>query len=55
MRPPDPAEVHFRLARLLDASGDPAARRHVLKSLEAAPRYRAAQQLLLKLAAENSE
>jgi tetratricopeptide (TPR) repeat protein len=47
--PPDPAEVHFRLARLLHRRGDPAARRHVLQALEEAPRHRAALELLLKI------
>ncbi len=47
--PPDPAETHFRLAQLLDRSGDPTARRHVLQALEEAPRYRAALQLLLEI------
>jgi tetratricopeptide (TPR) repeat protein len=47
--PPDPAETHFRLAQLLDRTGDPAARRHVLQALEEAPRYRAALQLLLEI------
>ena len=48
--PIDPAETHFRLARLLKAKGQTAlARRHVLKALEEAPRYRAAQRLLLEI------
>ncbi|MHB8520191.1 MAG: tetratricopeptide repeat protein [Limisphaerales bacterium] len=48
--PPDPAEVHFRLARLLDQKGDGlGAKRHVLQALEEAPRFRDAQQLLLKI------
>jgi tetratricopeptide (TPR) repeat protein len=47
--PPDPAEVHYRLARLLFQVGDPAAKRHVLKALEEAPRYRDAHRLLLKI------
>lgn len=46
----DPAEQHFRLARLLKEDGQrDAARREVLKSLEEAPRYRAAHALLLEL------
>jgi tetratricopeptide (TPR) repeat protein len=50
LEPDDPAELHYRLATLLDAGGDrETARRHVLLALESAPRYRAAQQLLLKL------
>jgi tetratricopeptide (TPR) repeat protein len=47
--PPNPAEVHFQLACQLRAVGDPAARRHVLRALEEAPRYRAALRLLLEL------
>ncbi len=47
--PPDPAEAHFRLARLLHQSGDPGARRHVLQALEEAPRFRDAQKLLLEI------
>jgi tetratricopeptide (TPR) repeat protein len=47
--PPDPAETHFRLAQLLDRTGDSGARRHVLQALEEAPRYRAALQLLLEI------
>jgi tetratricopeptide (TPR) repeat protein len=52
----DPAEQHYRLARLLRDDGQPdAARREVLKSLEAAPRYRAAHALLLELAIPATE
>ncbi len=47
--PPNPAEVHFRLARLLRQRGDPAAKRHVLQALEDAPRYRDAHRLLLEI------
>jgi len=47
--PPNPAEVNYRLARLLQKVGDPAARRHVLQALEEAPRYRDALKLLLEL------
>jgi len=48
--PPDPAEAHFQLARLLKEHGDIAeARRHVLMALEEAPRYREALKLLLEL------
>jgi tetratricopeptide (TPR) repeat protein len=47
--PPDPAETHFRLARLLHQAGDAAARRHVLMALEEAPRYQAAHKLLLEI------
>jgi tetratricopeptide (TPR) repeat protein len=47
--PPDPAEVHFRLARALHRLGDPEARRQVLQALEEAPRYREALRLLLEI------
>lgn len=47
--PPDPAEVHFRLAKLLYQTGDPAAKRQVLQALEEAPRYRGALRLLLEI------
>ena len=41
MDPFDPADVHYRTAKLLHRTGDlPAARRHALMSLEEAPRYR---------------
>jgi tetratricopeptide (TPR) repeat protein len=47
--PPDPAEVHFKLASRLHQAGDAAARRHVLMALEEAPRYQAAHKLLLEI------
>ena len=47
--PPNPAEVHFRLARLLRQAGDPAAKRQVLQALEEAPRFREAHRLLLEI------
>ena len=46
----DPAEVHYHLATLLrDAGKLQEARREVLKSLEEAPRFREAHQLLLEM------
>lgn len=46
----DPAGAHYRLARLLRDAGDlKEARREVLKSLEEAPRFVSAHQLLLDL------
>jgi tetratricopeptide (TPR) repeat protein len=52
LAPPDLAEAHYDLARALDASGDHAeARREVLRSLEIAPGFEKAQELLLKLRA----
>jgi hypothetical protein len=50
--PSDPAEAHYRLARLLQQAGDPQAKRHVLQALEEAPRFREAHQLLLQLSAQ---
>ena len=48
----DPAEIHFRLAKLLKESDRiDAAKREVLKALEFAPRFRAAHNLLLDLVA----
>ncbi|MCW5553898.1 MAG: hypothetical protein KIS67_17295 [Verrucomicrobiae bacterium] len=52
--PADPAEVHYRLARLLHATDAPAARRQVLQALEEAPRFREAHRLLLELAQTDS-
>ncbi len=46
----DPADTHYRLAKLLAKLGRPVdARREVLKSLEAAPRFLEAHKLLLEL------
>jgi tetratricopeptide (TPR) repeat protein len=46
----DPAEVHYRLAKLLHQAGqDDKARREVLRSLEEAPRFLDAHRLLLEL------
>jgi tetratricopeptide (TPR) repeat protein len=47
--PANPSDVHFELARLLQKTGDPAARREVLLALEDAPRHRAALSLLLEI------
>jgi tetratricopeptide (TPR) repeat protein len=49
LEPPEPPEIHFRLARLLHANRDPAAKREVLLALEEAPRFRAAHALLLEI------
>jgi tetratricopeptide (TPR) repeat protein len=52
----DPAGVHYHLASLLRQSGKPEeARREVLKSLEEAPRFREAHQLLLELTEHNGQ
>ncbi len=47
--PADPAETHYRLAKVLYRLKDPGARRQVLDALEEAPRYRAALKLLLEI------
>ena len=47
--PPNPADTHFQLARLLKPSDPVVAKRHVLQSLEEAPRHRHALRLLLDL------
>ncbi|MGC4031906.1 MAG: tetratricopeptide repeat protein [Tepidisphaeraceae bacterium] len=53
--PIDPSAQHYRLARLLTDAGDyPAAKRHVLQSLEITPRYRDAHRLLLDLVTKTS-
>jgi tetratricopeptide (TPR) repeat protein len=53
MDPLDPAELHFRLAQLWHQEGHlPRARLAALRSLEEAPRYRAAQRLLLTILRE---
>jgi thioredoxin-like negative regulator of GroEL len=52
----DPAEVHYRLAKLLREAGKLAeARREVLKSLEDAPRFLDAHRLLLDLVEDKPE
>ncbi len=49
--PVDPAGVHYRLAEAHHQNGETeAARHHVLRALEEAPRFQAAQRLLLDLA-----
>jgi tetratricopeptide (TPR) repeat protein len=48
--PENPADVHFRLARLLRDRDPAVAKRHVLESLADAPRFRDAQRLLLQMA-----
>ncbi len=49
LNPPDQPEIHFRLARILHATGDAAAKREVLLALEEAPRFREAHSLLLEM------
>ncbi len=56
LSPDDPSLIHYRLAAHLAAVGDTKpAKRHVLQSLEHAPRYRDAQRLLLKLTRADAE
>jgi tetratricopeptide (TPR) repeat protein len=52
--PPDPADLHYRTARLLFQMGNPEAKRQVLEALEDAPRFRAAHRLLLQIAGNQS-
>jgi tetratricopeptide (TPR) repeat protein len=47
--PPDPAEAHYRIARLQYQTGDTKAKRHLLQALEEAPRFRDAHKLLLEI------
>lgn len=47
--PPNPADTHFQLARLLQPANPSDSRRHVLQALEEAPRHRPALRLLLQL------
>jgi lipopolysaccharide biosynthesis regulator YciM len=45
----DQAEAHYRLAKLLHRRNDSRAKRELLKALEIAPRFQAAQALLLEM------
>ncbi len=47
--PENPADIHYRLARLLHETRDPAAKKEALLALEEAPRFRAALKLLLEI------
>ncbi len=49
MDPPNPTEIHYRLATIMHKTSDPAARRHLLLALEEAPRHRGALKLLLEM------
>lgn len=53
LKPHNPAETHYQLARLLQDTHSQKAKRHTLIALEQAPRFRAAHQLLLELTANN--
>ncbi len=52
LSPDDQAALHFRLARAYHQMKSPKAKRHVLIALEFAPRYRAAQELLMEIVGE---
>ncbi len=55
LNPPDPADAHYNLARAyLGAGNKTEARREVLRSLEIAPTFEKAQQLLLRLNGKQS-
>ncbi len=47
--PADPADINYRLARLLQDSDTSTAKRHILESLADAPRFRQGHRLLLKI------
>jgi tetratricopeptide (TPR) repeat protein len=49
LEPTDPAEVNYRLARLLQDRDPVRAKRHVLEALAEAPRFRQAHRLLSKM------
>lgn len=53
--PADPADLHYRLARLLHQNGEPEARRHILLALQDAPRFRDGHKLLLEIIEDNEE
>jgi tetratricopeptide (TPR) repeat protein len=53
--PDDRAETLFQVARLLHQQQDPRAKRYVLEALELAPRYKAAQELLLEVVGKTAE
>ncbi len=49
LQPSNPAQIHFKLASLLQSSDKPKAKRYLLDALVLAPRYREAQQLLVEM------
>lgn len=55
LNPPDPTGVHFELAQLLAEKKPAEAKMHVIQALEEAPRFRAAQKLLLKLTEKQTQ
>ncbi|MFY9256029.1 MAG: tetratricopeptide repeat protein [Fuerstiella sp.] len=54
LEPSDAARFHFQIAELVQTDDPAEARKHVLMSLEQAPRYRAAHRLLLNLQSADS-
>jgi tetratricopeptide (TPR) repeat protein len=50
----DPAELNFRLGRLLEEKDPVTAKRHVLTALAEAPRFRRAHKLLLEIIEKNA-
>jgi tetratricopeptide (TPR) repeat protein len=55
LSPTDPADLHYRLALCLHRAGDlTGATRHVLQSLEEAPRYADALRLLLRIRSDGA-
>ncbi|MBP87041.1 MAG: hypothetical protein CMJ64_10050 [Planctomycetaceae bacterium] len=56
MDPIDPADMHYRLGAALHRKGElPAAKAEIVKSLEEAPRFRAAHRQLLEIVAKLKE
>ncbi|MHC4228557.1 MAG: peptidase MA family metallohydrolase [Planctomycetota bacterium] len=55
LEPADPADVNYRLARLLHHRDPAAAKRHILEALAEAPRFRQAHRLLSKMTEEASQ
>ena len=53
--PTDPADVNYRLARLLQDRDPAKAKRHVLEALAEAPRFREAHRLLSKMAKQTNQ
>jgi tetratricopeptide (TPR) repeat protein len=52
--PPNPADLHYQLARLMAETQRAKAKRHLLQSLEDAPRNRAGLDLLVRLSGDVS-
>lgn len=55
LEPTDPADVNYRLARLLQDRDPAGAKRHVLEALAEAPRFREAHRLLAKIMKEANQ